>query len=204
MPIGKGIPFMFFCKHLKTVISVLLLCFCLLPLLTGCGETGAPSGSTGNTAPVPDTSAVSAGDTDDKTVSPDISHGETMGEHLRAAFLDEIAKNPAVSPETLARSLLDSPAVDFSGDAFAVQPGFLSGFSSELDGFSEGACFCPIIGSIPFVGYVFRLEDEAEAEAFLSQLREKADPRWNICTEAEELVTEQYGDTVFFVMCPGD
>lgn len=195
---------MFFCQYTKTVLSVLLLCFCLLPLLTGCGETGTPSGSNGNTAPVSDTPAASAEDTDDKTVSPDVSHRETMGEQLRAAFLAGITKNPDVSPEALARSLLDSPAVDFSGDAFAVQPGFLNGFSSELDGFSEGACFCPIIGSIPFVGYVFRLEDESETEAFLSQLKEKADPRWNICTEAEELVTEQYGDTVFFVMCPGD
>ena len=195
---------MFFCKHLKTVISVLLLCFCLLPLLTGCGETGAPSGSTGNTAPVPDAPADSGEDTDDETVSPDISHSETMGEQLRTAFLAKIRENPDVSPETLAHLLLDNPAVDFSGDAFAVQPGFLSGFSSELDGFSEGACFCPIIGSIPFVGYVFRLEDEAGTEAFLSQLREKADPRWNICTEAEETVTERYGNTVLFVMCPGD
>ena len=195
---------MFFCQYTKTVLSVLLLCFCLLPLLTGCGETSVPFGNTENTTPVPDTSAASAEDTDDKIVNPDVSHDETMGEQLRAAFLAEITKNPDVPTEALAHSLLGSPAVDFSGDAFAVQPGFLSGFSSELDGFSEGACFCPIIGSIPFVGYVFRLEKETEAEAFLLQLKEKADPRWNICTEAEETVTERYGDTVFFVMCPGD
>lgn len=195
---------MFFRSHYKTVVSFLLLCFCLLPNLTGCGETGAPSGSTGTDDSFPKDPVVSGEHSDILPGQTDTPSAETMGEQLRAAFLAGITKNPDVSPEALARSLLDSPAVDFSGDVFAVQPGFLSGFSSELDGFSSGACFCPIIGSIPFVGYVFRLTDEAEAEAFLSQLKEKADPRWNICTEAEETVAERYGNTVFFVMCPGD
>jgi hypothetical protein len=36
----------------------------------------------------------------------------------------------------------------------------------------------------------------------MQTLKDNADPRWNICVEAEETVCEQVGNKVFFVMCP--
>ena len=33
-------------------------------------------------------------------------------------------------------------------------------------------------------------------------LEEKANPAWNICTQADEMVVEVYDNYVFFVMCP--
>jgi hypothetical protein len=62
--------------------------------------------------------------------------------------------------------------------------------------------FAPMIGSIPFVGYVFTLSDDADVESFVTLLSENADPNWNICTEADETVIESAGNKVFFVMCP--
>jgi len=55
-----------------------------------------------------------------------------------------------------------------------------------------------MIGTIPFVGYVFTVE--GDVDAFAAELESLCDLRWNICTEAEEAVVGISGDKVFFVM----
>ena len=87
--------------------------------------------------------------------------------------------------------------------AMEVEPGLLSGFDNyEVTGFKSGATFGPMIGSIAFIGYVFELEDGVSASDFIANLRSNANLRWNICVEAEEMVTGSSGNKVFFVMCP--
>ena len=103
----------------------------------------------------------------------------------------------------IAESLLQNPAIKFGGGAMPVEPGLLSGFdNTEITGFKSGAVFMPMIGSIPFVGYVFELENEADAPAFISKLKSSANLRWNVCVEADEMVAGSVGTKVFFVMCP--
>lgn len=86
--------------------------------------------------------------------------------------------------------------------AMEVEPGLLTGFdNAEINGFKEGAMFAPMMGTIPFVGYVFTLEDGTDTSSFISTLTSNANRRWNICTEAEETVTGSAGNKVFFVMC---
>ena len=83
-----------------------------------------------------------------------------------------------------------------------IEQGLLTGFdNAEINGFKEGAMFAPMMGTIPFVGYVFTLEDGADISAFIATLTTNANRRWNICTEAEETVTGSSGNKVFFVMC---
>ncbi|MBO5647090.1 MAG: hypothetical protein J6S59_08230, partial [Clostridia bacterium] len=67
---------------------------------------------------------------------------------------------------------------------------------------AAGAKFMPMVGSIPFVGYIFKLEDGADVEAFKTTLKDNANLRWNICTAAEEMIVESKDNTVFFLMCP--
>lgn len=127
------------------------------------------------------------------------------------------------SGKTLGNKLLDEfKAVSGSGNALSVaeklsayselsvlpmgameiEPGLLAGFdNTEITGFKEGATFAPMMGTIPFVGYVFTLEDGADVSAFISTLTSNANRRWNICTEAEETITGSSGNKVFFVMC---
>jgi len=84
-----------------------------------------------------------------------------------------------------------------------VEPGLLTGFGDvEITGFSEGVMFGPSISTIPFLGYVFQLEEGADGEAFCQTLQEYCDLRWNICTEAEEVTAVQGGNYVFFLMSP--
>lgn len=104
---------------------------------------------------------------------------------------------------SIAKELVSNDIIAFSGDAVNVEPGLLTGFGdTEIKGFSDGAMFAPMIGTIPFVGYVFIVDGDTNPEEFRSILMDAADPRWNICTEAEEMLVEVEGDRVFFVMSP--
>ena len=190
---------------MKKIIAILLAAALMLSL-AACSEskpepTEAPS-SAETTAPMDSSSDEQP--TETSAEPSDTANGETLGQTLRAAFLDAMDKNPEATPLELAETLIGNPVIQFAPITEPVVPGFLPGFSADIDGFAEGAMFAPMIGSIAFVGYVFRLEDGADADAFTQLLKDNADPSWNICVTAEETVIDHVGNTVFFVMCPGN
>lgn len=76
---------------------------------------------------------------------------------------------------------------------------YVEGFDVEISGFKAGYSIKPMIGSIPFIAYVFEVKD---AESFAETLEKNANLRWNICTEADEMKTSVNGNYVFFVMNP--
>ena len=124
---------------------------------------------------------------------------ETVGEFLLQDFL----ANPEGSAQEVADRLIQNEILPFEAVTMPVETGFLTGFdNAEITGFSEGVMFAPMMGTIPFVGYVFGLEDGADVDGFVQTLEDSANLRWNICTEAEEMVAEAEGNTVFFLMCP--
>ena len=85
----------------------------------------------------------------------------------------------------------------------SVEEGYLTGVgNAEIKGFKEGAMFAPMIGTIPFVGYVFTLDSAESVAGFTATLKKNDDKRWNICTEADEMITGSVGNKVFFVMSP--
>ena len=130
---------------------------------------------------------------------PEVS--KTVGNTLLSDFKAKAGSHS--SAVSLAEALLANPVIQFSGGAMAVEPGFLTGFdNAEIKGFKEGAMFAPMIGTIPFVGYVFVLEDGTNASDFISTLKSSANLRWNICTTADEMVAGSSGNKVFFVMSP--
>ena len=125
----------------------------------------------------------------------------TLGQTLLSAF--KAQANSGKDVLSIAEALITNPAIKFSGGAMGVEEGLLSGFdNAEITGFKSGAMFAPMIGSIAFVGYVFELPEGADTSAFISNLRNNANLRWNICVAAEEMVTGSVGNKVFFVMCP--
>ncbi len=125
----------------------------------------------------------------------------TLGNTLLADFKKKA--NSGMDTLSIAEALVTSPVIKFSGGAMPIEEGLLSGFgNAEIKGFKSGAMFAPMIGSIPFVGYVFELSDGTDASSFISTLKSNADLRWNICVAADEMVTGSVGNKVFFVMCP--
>ena len=131
--------------------------------------------------------------------TPEVA-SKTLGNTLLAEFKK---KASSMGTEELANALISNPAIQFMGGAMPVEEGLLSGFdNTEIKGFKSGAVFMPMIGSIPFIGYVFELENSADVPAFISTLKSSANLRWNICVTADEMVTGSVGNKVFFVMCP--
>ena len=128
---------------------------------------------------------------------------ETLGEALLYDFEDRVAENAEATAQELADGIITNEMILFSGATMPMEEGYLTGFGeAEITGFEECVMFAPMIGTIPFVGYVFDMEDSEGAEALVDVLKENADPRWNICTEAEETIVGTAEDKVFFVMCP--
>ena len=124
---------------------------------------------------------------------------ETVGEIL----LNEFKDNPDGTAQEIAERIIGNEIIPFTGGATPIESGLLSGFdNAEITGFKEGCMFGPMMGTIPFVGYIFVLEDGADVDAFEETLKDNANLRWNICTEAEELTVESEDNTVFFLMSP--
>lgn len=132
-----------------------------------------------------------------KTIAPD----------LREIFLNTVKENPDATPEEIAAKFKECPQVQFMADTMPVEEGWLNGFNGlddefEVKGFTKGAMFAPMIGSIAFISYVFELPEDADAQAFERMLLDNCNPRWLICVDAAETLTAVEGNKVFFVMAP--
>lgn len=144
--------------------------------------------------------SISAEEGDDNVNAED---GVSVAQTLLADFNALTEENADLSAEEIAASVISNEIILFAADTAPIEEGLLTGFgNAEITGFEDGVTFGPIIGSIPFVGYIFDLPDDADASEFISLLEENANPRWNVCTEAEETVVSSNGDKVFFVMSP--
>ena len=128
---------------------------------------------------------------------------DTLGQQLFHEFNAKV-ENGEKDVQALADALLQSGMLPFDGLSMEVVPGWLMGFTADVEGFEKAVMFGPAIGAIPFVAYVFQLENAEATETFCAKLLETADPRWNICTEADETVCGSAENLVFFVMCSNE
>lgn len=128
---------------------------------------------------------------------------DTLAGYLYSVFTEKLTASPEATALELAETVITNEKILFSGGAMEMEEGFMSGFDNyEVTGFESAAMFCPMIGSIPFVGYVFDLAADADAEAFKKGLTDHANLRWQVCVTADEMLCESNGDKVFFIMCP--
>lgn len=184
---------------MKNIIS-LMLASAMLMSMAACGDN-AESSATETTTDAAEVTTEAV--TEELTEEITEAQADTVGAALLADFNARIAENPDMSAQEMADALLTNSVIQFSGVTMPVENGLLTGFgNAEITGFSEGVTFAPMIGTIAFVGYVFKLDEGTDAESFKQTLADNADPRWNICTEADETVIESSGNTVFFLMCP--
>lgn len=139
---------------------------------------------------------------DNNTASSALPEGVTFAQYLLEDFKKIVSESPDMSAEEIAAELSANEMILFSSMSVPVEPGLLAGFTEEIQGFESASMFGPAMGSIAFIGYVFELSDEEAADSFAETLKGSADPRWQICVEAEETVCEAVGNKVFFVMAP--
>lgn len=185
-------------------ILVTLLVTAMVAAVAACGRGNNASESTESNVVETETvgtetesTATENTETNDAAATTD----GTAGQVLLAAFQDMMAANPDMTAQEAADALITNEIILFMGVTMPVEPGFLTGFNTEITGFEEATVFMPMIGTIPFVGYVFDLAEDADVEAFKTTLSTNANMRWNVCTEAEEMIIEAIGDKVFFLMC---
>ena len=185
---------------MKKIIA-LLACLALLLSMAACG-TKTPE-ATEPTVPTTEATEPATEPTEEIVETPDepADVEGTVGETLLATF----KANSTGTAEEIANAVITDPVIQFMGMAMAINPTdfeFLSGLGEAKIEYEEGAMFGPMIGTIPFIGYIFKLAEGTDVEAFKTTLEENANLRWNICTAADELVIENEGNTVFFLMCP--
>lgn len=125
---------------------------------------------------------------------------DTIAKNLAAKFKEEAAKTQDV--QAIADTLAADEELIQTGCMVAeVEEGWLNGFAAdEIKGFTKGVAVAPMIGSIPFIVYMFETDD---VDALKATLTENAQLNWNICTIADEMVCEAEGNLVFFCMAPG-
>lgn len=129
--------------------------------------------------------------------------GSSTPDTVGGILLADFKANPEGTAQEIADRIITNESIPFAGATMAVEPGLLIGFdNAEITGFEEGVMFSPMMGTIPFVGYIFTLEDGTDVEAFKQTLEDNANLCWNICTEAEELTVDSADNTVFFLMSP--
>jgi len=193
-------------RKISLKISAIILSACMLLGVSSCGKNSQtstePIASVSTSVDTPASVEPSPAPIVDASVDEKVDSNLDLAETLKAEFLILAAEGK--TPLEIATAL---GAESFCGYDCAIseyQEGFLNGFNSDVTGFSGCAGFAPWIGSIPFVGYVFELENEEVAKTFASDIATIADPMWNICTEAKDPVIESYGNLVFLTMVPNE
>lgn len=122
----------------------------------------------------------------------------TVAQTLGRQFESEIENERDI--EKVTKKIAENEILEISVDASQVKSGdYLSGFQKEIKDFKNAYVIRPMIGTIPFIAYIFEVENSSE---FAEELKSSADLRWNICTEADEMHVVVRGDYVFFVMSP--
>ncbi len=145
--------------------------------------------------------ATVGGNNDETTTLEETTIAATVANTFAEAFKAEAAKEGATA-NAIATALSTNELVAFMPMVQDMEAGYLAGFNADITGFKACTAFLPMIGTIPFVSYVFELEADADKDAFVTTLKDNANLRWNICTAAEEMVVETVDNFVFFIMAP--
>lgn len=156
-------------KNIKTLLVALVLVFGLC-FITGCGN-------------------------DNKTEKEE---PKTVAGMLSEAFKSEIKTEKDI--EKVAQKIAENEVIVPEVQTFTIaKDDYLAGFKEEIKGFDKAVGIAPMIGTIPFIAYVFEVENPEE---FAKTLEDNAQLNWNICTQADEMKTTIVDNYVFFIMSP--
>lgn len=189
----------------RKVIIINLITVMLLTNLTACGDT--ENNNMSQIQQETDTNANNTSEaqqeinTNDNNAVTENTEDNTVADKLILQFREEInASSTDIDIKTVAESLCSNSAFnEVNVEAGEVEPGYLAGFDVEIHDFSKCVMFSPVIGTIPFVGYIFETD---HSETLLETLKNNANLRWNICTEADEMKYDSVGNYVIFIMSP--
>lgn len=206
---------------MKKLIAIILAAMLLLTLsaCNGNGDIDTDGGSDPDTTQTnpPETNPPETNDPEDgpseiKNIIPTVD-ADTLGGKIWDAFYADITANPNATAEELAVNIANAGIAPHSLGGMTlnslVTPNdegklYLQGFGEyDFAGLDtqKSAIFLPMMGSTPFIGYIFELSDGIDAASFIKTLEENANLRWQICVSADQMVAGSIGNKVFFLMC---
>ena len=187
---------------LKRLLVLSMTGLMITGLLAGCGkEETKPSVQESSVASSEIASTESKESSEAaSSESTEVVFNGNPAENFATAIKAEMADGLELGDVFLAVKTKYEDIAPYAMDYMEVEEGYLNGFDDTITGFNKGITFGPIIGSVPFVGYIFETDDAAALEA---TLRANANPRWNICTEADITYAEAIDDNhLVFLMTP--
>ncbi len=122
----------------------------------------------------------------------------TVAGILTNQFKEEMKKSD--NPFEVIKKISENEIIATSIDVVELKnEDYVDGFDKEIKGYKKAYAIKPIIGSIPFIAYIFEVDD---AKEFETELNDNANLRWNVCTEADNKNSAVVDGYVFFVMAP--
>lgn len=186
----------------KIIATVLALMMVLSLVACGAGEEKKDPTNGGNTVENNETPAP-AGPTDKELADA------ASVEEIAKALINKYAEFAGVR-ETYDQYMAEMPEEEqISYEEFLsyqmavnpVDPEYLMGFGeTQPTGYSEAYVYQPMMMGTAFIGYIFRVAEGTDVEAFKKSLTDNCDPRWNICTMANTTVCENFENLVYFTM----
>ena len=186
----------------KTLLAII---FAILVIsLVSCGAKKDDGKGTddaiNDTGSITDTDVI-APDTDASTeTDAGTDSEELLSDSVVNAFFEK-AKDGMTAEEIANEMVKDGETEGYVVDVMGDDSYFMGFENAEITGYTEAARFSPMIGTIPFMAYIFILDEGADSAAFMQMLLDNCNPRWNICTEADTVKAEQSGNAILFLMC---
>jgi len=117
---------------------------------------------------------------------------------LTTQFKEEMKKSGDALE--VAKKISENENIAISVDVVELKNGdYIEGFDKEIKGYKKAYAIKSMISSIPFIAYIFEVED---AQGLEKELNDYANLRWNICTQADHKASAVVDHYVFFVMAP--
>ena len=186
---------------MKKIIALILAAVMMLSLVACGSKTPAATDPTQGTNPTEPT---------EKVLTKEEMAAAASVEAIAKAMADkyiEFAGVRATYDEYMAEleeadriSFEEFVSYQFSCAAVEKNAEWLTGFDVAPTGYSEAYCYQPMMMGQAFVGYIFRVAEGTNIEAFMTSLKNNCNPRWNICSMANTTVCESYGNLVYFSM----
>lgn len=134
----------------------------------------------------------------EEEVKPKQKEDTSVAGVLTSQFKEEMKESDDASE--VAKKISENEIIATTVTVVELKKGdYVDGFDKEIKGYKKAYAIKPMIGSIPFVAYIFEVDN---AKDFEKELNDNANLRWNICTEADNKASAIVGNYVFFVMAP--
>ncbi len=190
---------------MKKILAIVLAAMMLLSV-AACGTTPDETTKAPETTEAPETNGGNEQPAGPAVIAPSVDK-ETLGYLFYEKMVEVKTANPNATSGEIVEAIMNSNlSIAVPGAmAMPMEPdGFLQGIGKDgatFGGFKSATVLAPMMMGVPFMLYVFDLDESADVAAFAKKVEAEANPGWNICTVAETVTVGACGNNVILAMC---